>query len=90
MELEKAFGETVRLARKAADLSQEELAEALDMQQAAISRLERGIISPSLHTIGRIATALGTVPSALLQQTEQIQTFAHAQTAARAEKSRRK
>lgn len=79
MELEQAFGETVRLARKAAHLKQEALAEALGIQPSAISRLERGAVSPSLRTVSKIAQALGVPPSELIRQAEQLQAFAAAQ-----------
>ncbi len=76
MELNKAFGEALRLTRRATKISQEELAEALNIQQSAISRLERGLVSPTLETIDRIASRLGTTSSALILQTEQIRSYA--------------
>lgn len=82
MELEQAFGETVRLARKAAHLKQEALAEALGIQASAVSRLERGAVSPSLRTVSKIAQALGVPPSELIRQAEQLQAFAAAQQVA--------
>jgi len=83
MELEKAFGETVRIARKAASLKQEALAELLGVQTSAVSRIERGAVSPSLRTVNRIAQALETQPSELLRQAEQLQTFTAQQARAR-------
>jgi transcriptional regulator with XRE-family HTH domain len=85
MELEKAFGETVRIARKAAALKQEALAEILGVQTSAVSRIERGAVSPSLRTVQRIALALDTHPSELLRQAEQLQAFTAQQAQARAQ-----
>lgn len=63
MKLEKAFGEAVRIKRRAAGLSQEGFAEVMGMQATAISRLEQGAVSPSLDMVARIAAAFQTMPS---------------------------
>lgn len=49
-------------ARRAAGLSQAELAELAGTAQAVISRIERGVVSPSLDTFGKIARGLGLRP----------------------------
>jgi ribosome-binding protein aMBF1 (putative translation factor) len=49
----------IRGLRSARGLSQRELAERLGTTQSAIARLEAGNISPSLHTLDRVAEALG-------------------------------
>lgn len=54
-------------ARLAAGLSQAELAERSDTAQAVISRIERGVVSPSLHTFGKIARGLGLRPVVTLE-----------------------
>jgi transcriptional regulator with XRE-family HTH domain len=53
-------GSAVRSARKHAGLSQVELAERTGMTQPAIARLERGLVSPTVMTLDRVARALGT------------------------------
>ena len=59
-------GRAIRLAfeirglREKKGLSQRQLAELVGTTQSAIARLEGGRISPSLPTLDRIATALGT------------------------------
>jgi transcriptional regulator with XRE-family HTH domain len=52
------FGETIRAKRKESGLSQEKLAETAGLSTVFISRLERGIESPSLDSIVKIAKAL--------------------------------
>ena len=53
-------GSAVRAARRRAGLSQVELAERTGMTQPAIARLERGLVSPTVMTLDRVARALGT------------------------------
>ncbi|MGA2521366.1 MAG: helix-turn-helix transcriptional regulator [Acidimicrobiales bacterium] len=50
----------MRAARKRAQVSQVELAEEAGMTQPAIARLEKGLVSPTVITLDRIARALGT------------------------------
>ena len=76
MDINRAFGEALKLARKAANMSQEQLAEDMDMQQSALSRLERGVNSPTLDRIAELADALHTTPSVLLAQAQDILAFA--------------
>ncbi len=51
-------------------MSQMELAAAASFTTAYVSRLERGLRSPSLDTIAEFAVALGTIASDLLDETE--------------------
>jgi transcriptional regulator with XRE-family HTH domain len=53
------LGEAVRAKRKEAGLSQEKLAEKADLSTVFISRIERGIESPTLDNLVKIARALG-------------------------------
>ena len=56
------MAKTARLlavARKRAGLSQRQLAEAADIPQASVSRIERGLISPRASTIERWLAACG-------------------------------
>lgn len=54
-----AFGRVLRAARKERGLSQERLAEAVDVDRTYVSMLERGIHQPSLTVLLRMADALG-------------------------------
>jgi len=53
------LGEAVRDARKEAGFSQEKLAEKADLSTVFISRIERGVESPSVDNLLKIAKALG-------------------------------
>jgi transcriptional regulator with XRE-family HTH domain len=53
------LGESVRAARKKAGFSQEKLAEKADLSAVFISRIERGVESPSVDNLVKIARALG-------------------------------
>lgn len=52
-------GDTVRVAREAAGLSQRQLAARMRTSQAAVSRLEAGGVGATLTTLQKVATALG-------------------------------
>lgn len=53
------MGEAVRGKRKEAGFSQEKLAEKADLSTVFISRIERGVESPSVDNLVKIAKALG-------------------------------
>jgi len=53
-------GSAVRAARRRAGLSQVELARRAGTSQPSIARLERGLVSPTVISLDRIARALGT------------------------------
>jgi transcriptional regulator with XRE-family HTH domain len=53
------LGEAVRAKRKKVGFSQEKLAEKADLSTVFISRIERGVESPSVDNVGKIAKALG-------------------------------
>lgn len=67
MEVVALLGRNVRVLRIAADLSQEELAFRAGMKRSYLSDLERGTRNPSVRALGRIAAALGVLPSRLLE-----------------------
>lgn len=48
--------------RRQVQLSQQALAAASGVPQAEISRIERGVSNPTMTTIGRIVSALGSTP----------------------------
>ena len=60
------FGQRVRRARVALGVSQEEIAQLADMHVTNYGRVERGEANSELHTIVRLATALGVDPGELL------------------------
>ena len=61
------LGEAIRTRRKQAELSQEELAEKADLSTVFISRVERGKESPSMDSLVKIARALKTRVSDLVE-----------------------
>jgi len=61
-----AFGERVRKARLAANLTQEALAEATGLHSTFISNVERGYRVPSVPTLLRLARGLKIAPSKLI------------------------
>ncbi|MDN3548908.1 helix-turn-helix domain-containing protein [Mucilaginibacter aquaedulcis] len=54
----KSFGLKLREFRNAQGLSQEILANLANMPLSQIGRIERGLINPTLSTIGALSTAL--------------------------------
>ena len=60
------FGERLRNERKKAKLTQEQLAEMIDMSHAFIGHLERGTRIPSVETVVRLCRALGIGSDQLL------------------------
>jgi transcriptional regulator with XRE-family HTH domain len=61
------FGQRVRALRLAAGRSQEELAAIANIDRATYGKLERGLINPSLLTLGRVAVALNLRLSDLVE-----------------------
>jgi transcriptional regulator with XRE-family HTH domain len=66
MEIRKAFATNLRLRRRAAGLSQEELAHRADIDRTYVSALERGVYSATIDMVDRLAGVLGVDPSELL------------------------
>lgn len=56
----RVIGLRIKSARKAVGLTQETLAEQLDITVGYISQIERGITKPNLEMIASIASALNT------------------------------
>lgn len=65
MDLKQAFGTNVRHHRRAADITQERLAELVEVSIETIGKIERGVAAPSFDTVERIAAALGLPALAL-------------------------
>jgi transcriptional regulator with XRE-family HTH domain len=64
--LKQAFGRVLLELRTKADASQKEVADHCDLERAYISRLERGILQPSLTTIFKLAEYFKIKPGELL------------------------
>jgi len=65
-ELKNTFRRNLRARRTELGLTQQTLANRVDVPHTYISDLERGRFSPSLATIATLAEALDTTPSVLL------------------------
>jgi transcriptional regulator with XRE-family HTH domain len=59
------LGQRIKALRTERDLQQRQLAEKADLTPSMVSQIESGRLTPSLHTLGRVAAALG-VPIAAL------------------------
>jgi transcriptional regulator with XRE-family HTH domain len=66
MDIRKLFGANVRHYRLAAGLSQEAVAERMDVDRAYVSMIERGGQNATLLSIHEAAQALGVMPADLL------------------------
>lgn len=53
------LGKGIRRARRAAGLSQAELARRLDVSRASVANWETGVMAPRFRTVVAIADALG-------------------------------
>ena len=62
-----AMGTRIKAARERVHLTQEQLAEIVDISPTHMSVIERGVKTPKLDTFVRIANALGVSADALLQ-----------------------
>ena len=62
-----AIGSKIKEARERAHLTQEELAEIIDISPTHMSVIERGVKTPKLDTFVRIVNALKLSSDALLQ-----------------------
>jgi transcriptional regulator with XRE-family HTH domain len=67
-----AFGQVLRSTRKAAGLTQEQLSLEAEVERNFVSLIERGINQPTIRVLFKLATALGTTPSQMLQEVEVI------------------
>ena len=65
-----AIGKAISKLRLDLGLSQEELADRAGIHRTYVSQLERGIKSPTLVVLMKVAKALGTRPSRLLRSVE--------------------
>ncbi|WP_262049081.1 helix-turn-helix domain-containing protein [Bradyrhizobium sp. Bra78] len=65
-----AFGKIVSNLRRTAKLSQEELAERASIHRTYVSQIERGLKSPTIVMLLKLAKGLNTSPSKLIKQLE--------------------
>jgi transcriptional regulator with XRE-family HTH domain len=72
LSLSNAFGLAVRNRRDGLELSQEELGFRAELDRTYISMVERGVRSPSLNTVAKLAKALRTQASTLVAAAERI------------------
>jgi len=66
MDVRHVFAENLKRYRKAAGLSQEELAHNADIERAYVSLLERRLNSPTIDMLAKLAKAVGIEPYQLL------------------------
>lgn len=72
MEIEKAFGQTLKELRIKSGLSQEALALECDLDRTYISLLERGLRQPTLKTLFKLSGTLEILPSKFLASLEKL------------------
>jgi transcriptional regulator with XRE-family HTH domain len=68
----KAFGDVLREFRQAKGLSQEQLAEIAGLDRSFVSLVERGIQSPNILILLKLAEVLGVRASMLIERTEEV------------------
>jgi len=67
MDIRKQIGARIQKVRKAAGLSQEDLALEAGLDRTYISHVERGTRNPTVIVLFKIAKALRTTPSEMLK-----------------------
>jgi len=67
-----AFGDALRELREERNLSQEAAALACHVDRAYFGKIERGMKSPTLNLVWRLADGMETRPSELLTRTERL------------------
>lgn len=71
--LQHRLGAIVREARREQGWSQERLAEVSKLDRSYVGEIERGLVSPTLATLEKLALALGLQASALLGRCESVE-----------------
>jgi len=69
---EKAFGQALREIREGKEISQERLALDSGLDRTYISLIERGLNSPSIRVVVRIAATLKVPPSKIVRRMEEL------------------
>lgn len=65
-----ALGKVIASLRHSAHISQEELADRAAIHRTYVSQVERGLKSPTITVLFKLAKALNTTPSKILRQLE--------------------
>lgn len=68
--LNAAFGKVITDLRKTAGISQEELADRAGIHRTYVSQIERGLKSPTIAILVKLARALDTTPSKIMRLLE--------------------
>lgn len=68
--LERAFGDALREVRKEHGVSQEQLALDSGLDRTYVSLIERGVQSPTIRSVAKLATVLGVKPSDIVIRME--------------------
>ena len=68
MEIREIFARNLRRTRQAQGLSQEELAHKAEIDRTYVSSLERGIYSPTIEVVERLAIALAVDTADLIRR----------------------
>jgi len=71
---EKAFGQALKVIRREAKISQEQLAFDAGFDRTYISLIERGINSPTIRTVVKLAGVLKVAPSKIVAMMEEFTT----------------
>lgn len=71
MDLPKAFGEVLRMYRKRAEMTQEQLGFEAGVERNYVSMLELGQRQPTIGTLFSLASALKVRPSTLVRSLEE-------------------
>jgi transcriptional regulator with XRE-family HTH domain len=58
-------GRRVRMAREAAGLTQDALADQVDLSRTSVTNIEKGRQKIALHTLCKVASAVGVEPATL-------------------------
>jgi transcriptional regulator with XRE-family HTH domain len=72
--VEKAFGQALRQTRQGRGISQEQLGLSSDFDRTYISLVERGIRSPTIRALVKMAEALEVRPSTIVRKMEDLLT----------------
>lgn len=68
LRLKQAFGKVLLQLREQKEVSQKEVADHCDLERAYISRLERGILQPSLTTIIKLSDYFNISPGEIVDR----------------------
>jgi transcriptional regulator with XRE-family HTH domain len=67
-----AFGKVLRVVRKEAGLTQEQLGHAAEIDRTFVSLIERGERQPTVRVLFKLATALRSTPVRLIELTQEL------------------